>query len=133
MIKSWLHARKLKRYQEELNHYRRKITLPDYSKQPENDIKELEKLGDNIKGAYSKGKINEKEYESLKDETSIVYEKIFRQMIDSLRSNPSDKKVALEQLAQKIEDAYSNERINDKHYHLLSNDILDLKSKFDIN
>ena len=72
-IKSTRDARKL-------NYYHTKIAslYGDDGKLDENDIEPLNRLRSSILDAYSKGKINEKHYESLKNETSILYEKIFR-------------------------------------------------------
>lgn len=64
----------------------------------------------------------------MKDEISILYEKIFRNRIVSLENgNPSNKKSAQEQLTQlrnEVKQAYSEGKINDKHYELLSKDII---------
>ncbi len=50
--------------------------------------------------AYSKGKINEKHYESLRNEISTLYEEIFRKKIDSLDNDKNSpiKKSRQEQL-----------------------------------
>jgi hypothetical protein len=98
------------------------------TKLDENDIEPLNRLRSRILDAYSKGKINEKHYESLKNETSILYEKIFRNRInDSLNNNnPSNKKTTEEQLAQirnELEYAYSEGKLNEKHYTNLVNNI----------
>jgi hypothetical protein len=68
-----------------LDYYHKKIRfLYDDGKLDENDIPVLDKLRANIVDTYSKGKLNEKYYGSLKDEISILYERIFRKMIGSL-------------------------------------------------
>ena len=123
-IKSKMDARKL-------NYYHKKIAslYGDDGKLDKNDIEPLNRLRSSILDAYSKGKINEKHYESLKNETSILYEKIFRNRInDSLNNynNPSNKKTTEEQLAQirnEIEYAYSEGKLNEKHYTNLVNNI----------
>ncbi len=123
-IKSKMDARKL-------NYYHKKIAslYGDDDKLDENDIEPLNQLRSSILDAYSKGKINEKHYESLKNETSILYEKIFRNRInDSLNNNnsPSNAKTTEEQLAQirnELEYAYSEEKLNEKHYTNLVNNI----------
>ncbi len=84
--------------------------------------------------AYSKGKINEKHYESLRNEISTIYEEIFRKKIDSLDNDKNSpiKKSTQEQLAQirkEIKYAYSKGKINEKHYDLLNKDISDLEIK----
>jgi hypothetical protein len=132
-IKSKMDARKL-------NYYHKKIAslYGDVGKLDKNDIEPLNRLRSSILDAYSKGKINEKHYESLKNETSILYEKIFRNRInDSLNNNnPSNKKNTEEQLAQirnELEYAYSEGKINEKHYNLLNKKISDYENSHSIN
>ena len=81
-IKSKMDARKL-------NHYHKKVATlyEDDGKLNENDIEPLNQLRSSILDAYSKGKINEKHYESLKNETSILYEKIYRNRINNSLNN----------------------------------------------
>jgi hypothetical protein len=82
--------------------------------------------------ACSEGKINEKHYESLRNEISILYEEIFRKKIDLLDSNPSNNKATQEQLSQirnEAENAYSRGKISEKHYDLLNKAISSLESK----
>jgi YVTN family beta-propeller protein len=122
-IKSKMDARKLNYYHKEIA-----ALYGDDGKLNENDIEPLNRLRSSILDAYSKGKINEKHYESLKNETSILYEKIFRNRInDSLNNNnPSNKKTTEEQLAQirnELEYAYSEGKLNEKHYTNLVNNI----------
>ncbi len=76
-IKSKMDARKL-------NSYHKKIAslYRDDGKLNENDIKRLNLLRNSILNAYSEGKLNEKHYESLKNETSILYTKIYRNRIN---------------------------------------------------
>jgi hypothetical protein len=129
-VKSKMDARKL-------NYYHKKIAslYGDDGKLDENDIEQLNRLRSSILDTYSKGKINEKHYESLKNETSILYEKIFRNRINDLlnnnNNNPSNKKTTEEQLAQirnELEYAYSEGKINEKHYNLLNKKISDYEN-----
>jgi hypothetical protein len=95
----------------------------------EKDIESLDQLRGNIIDAYSRGNLNEKDYENLKNETSVHYEKIFRRRIDDALNNSnnySSKKIMtgeqLAQLRKEIKYAYSEGKINDKHYDLLNKD-----------
>jgi YVTN family beta-propeller protein len=126
---------KLKRDVGKLNYYHKEIaTLYGDGKLDENDFRKLDGLRDDIVVAYSEGKINDKHYDSLKNETSILYEKIFRKRIDDAmdNANPSNNKNFQEHLAQirtELKYAYSEGKINDKHYDLLNKDISDYESK----
>ena len=112
-----------------LNYYHKKIASLywDDGKLDENDIQPLNRLRNSILDVYSEGKINEKHYESWKNETSILYEKIFRNRInDSLINNNylSNNKTTEKQLAEirnEIEYTYSEGKINEKHYTNLVN------------
>lgn len=126
--KSKMDSRKLNSYHVQIN-----SLYGDDVKLDANDIEPLNTLRNNILDAYSKGKISEKHYESLRNETSIIYEKIFRNRIhDALNKNPSNNKTIEEQLAQirnELEYAYSEGKINEKHYALLNEDISKLDGK----
>lgn len=112
-----------------LNYYHKKIASLywDDGKLDENDIQPLNRLRNSILDVYSEGKINEKHYESWKNETSILYEKIFRNRInDSLINNNylSNNKTTEKQLVEirnEIEYTYSEGKINEKHYTNLVN------------
>jgi YVTN family beta-propeller protein len=123
---------KSKRDVGQLNYYHKEIaSLYGDGKLDENDTKELDKLRNNIVDAYSRGKINEKHYESLKNEISILYDKIFRKRINDLLHNAS-KETTEEQLNKiktDLEYAYSEGKINEKHYDLLSKAISNLETK----
>jgi YVTN family beta-propeller protein len=123
-----------------LNGYHKQIaSLYSDGKLDEKDIGPLDRLTSSILDAYSKGKINERHYESLRSEISILYEKIFRKRIEDIliRSSSNDPATVIdtkEQLAEIRKDvkyAYSDGKINDKHYDLLNKDILDMADKND--
>jgi YVTN family beta-propeller protein len=126
---------KSKRDVGKLNYYHKEIaSLYGDGKLDENDIEALDRLRNRVSDAYSEGKINEKHYESLRDEISTLYEEIFGKKIESLSNDKSSavKKSIQEQLAQirnKVEDAYSKGKINEKHYDLLTKAISNLDSK----
>jgi YVTN family beta-propeller protein len=84
-------------------------------------IKQLDKLKNDISNDYAKGKISDKQYENTKNEISILYEKIFRKMINSME-NLTDKEVAKKQfneIANYIELVYSEGKLSELHYNLL--------------
>ncbi len=120
-----------------LNHCHKQInSLYGDGNLDEKDIEPLDKLRNGIVDAYSKGKLNEKYYENLKNETSVLYQKIFRKRIDDAVNNSnngsSSKGITEEQLAQIRNDvkyAYSEGKINQKHYDLLNEDVLELDNK----
>jgi YVTN family beta-propeller protein len=122
-----------------LNGYHKQIaSLYRDGKLDEKDIGPLDRLTSSILDAYSKGKINERHYESLRSEISILYEKIFRKRIDDLLNTTDDNPVTkidtrdqLAKIKQDVKYAYSEGKINDKHYDLLNKDILDLDDKND--
>ncbi|HEX5978339.1 MAG TPA: hypothetical protein VFY68_13735 [Nitrososphaeraceae archaeon] len=73
----------------------------------------------------------------LCDFVSILYEKIFRKRIDDTlnNNNPAIEEPRQEQLAQiknELEYAYSEGKINDKHYDLLNRIFSNLGSEDDI-
>jgi hypothetical protein len=64
-------------------YHRRLKSLIDDNKTDERDIKNLDDIECDTTDAYSKGKINEIQYNCLKNEISIQNDKIFRKNIDS--------------------------------------------------
>jgi hypothetical protein len=69
---------------------------------------------------YAKGKIKNEYYANLKKETSILYEEIFNNRINSLDGLPENEKgKLLVQIKDDISDAYSREKISELHYNLL--------------
>ena len=66
------------------NYYHRRVkSLFDDNKLDERDINNLDDIECDATDAYSKGKINEIQYNFLKNEISIQNDKIFRKNIDS--------------------------------------------------
>jgi hypothetical protein len=123
---------KSKRDVGKLNNYHKQIaSLYWDSKLDEKDIEPLNRLSSNIADAYSKGRINEKHNESLINEILMLYEKIFRERVeDLLNTKPSSQKTRQEQLNEirsEIEYAYSEGKIIEKHYDLLSKAISKLE------
>ena len=126
---------KSKRDVRKLNYYHIEIaSLYEDGKLDEKEIEALDRLRGRVVDAYSEGKINDKHYESLRNEISTLYEKIFRKRINDSSNNNSSaiKRHTQEQLAQlrnDVEYAYSEGKINEKHYDLLNKAILKLDGK----
>lgn len=98
----------------------------------ENDTKALDHLRNRIGDAYSEGKISEVHHENLKNEISIRYDKIFRKRIGDLLVDVSKKETTEEQLKKiktDLEYTYSEGKINEKHYDLLTKAISNLDGK----
>ena len=70
-------------------------------------------------------------YESLVNNISILYQEIFKKEIDSLNSltNNEDKIKLFNNIRSDIQDAYSKDKINEKHYTLLKEKIAELEKK----
>ena len=104
----------------------------DDGKLDENDIEPLNRLRSSILDAYSEGKLNERHYESLVNNISMLYQEVFKKEIDSLNSltNNEDKIKLLSKVHSDIEDAYSKEKVTEKHYNLLKEKISELKRKY---
>jgi hypothetical protein len=118
---------KSKRNVRKLNYYHKQIApLYGDGKLDESNIKKLDHLKNKIGDAYTEGKLNGKHYETLRAETSTLYEDIFRKRIDSLNGTSSSKRPSEEQLARirnEVEYAFSKGKINEKHYDNLKNEI----------
>jgi YVTN family beta-propeller protein len=125
-IKSKMDARKL-------NYYHKKIVslYGDDGKLDENDIESLNRLRSSILDAYSKGKLNEKHYTYLVNNISMLYQEVFKKEIDSLNSltNNEDKIKLLNKVHSDIEDAYSKEKVTEKHYNLLKEKMSEFENK----
>ena len=96
-------------------------SLYNENKIDEHDMERLDKLKYDIDNDYAEGKIGDKQYENTKNEISILYEKIFRKMINSME-NLSDKEVAKKQfngIAKYIDLVYSEGKLSELHYNLL--------------
>jgi hypothetical protein len=111
-----------------LYHYHRKITsLYEDGKLDGHDIQLLDKLKNDITDAYSKGKLNEKHYESLEKEISITYEEIFEKILSGINSTDQNIKERLKEIDIYVTDAYSKGKLNEKHYNLLKQRISEYK------
>lgn len=130
-IVGWINS---KRDVGRLNYYHKQIaSLYNDGKLDKNDIKVLDNLRSHAANEYSKGKINEKNYESLGNEMSVLYDRIFTKEIDALLTSHSVLQITihkqLDEIRNEVECAYSEGKLNEKHYVLLSKAVSDLRSK----
>jgi hypothetical protein len=87
----------------------------------ENDkVRRLSTIISEIEDIHAKGKISSHYYTKLKEETSMIYQEIFKKKIDSLNSLPeNDKEKVLIELKDDISEACSKGEISELHYTLL--------------
>jgi hypothetical protein len=99
------------------------------------DESRLYDLRKSIEDAYLKGKMNQQHYTNLVNNISMLYQEVFKKEIDSLSSstNNEDKMKLLNKIHSDIEDAYSKEKITEKHYNLLKEKISDYEKSHSIN
>jgi hypothetical protein len=81
-----------------------------------NDIPRLNSLNKNIIDSYAAGKINNDQYENLKNEVSMAYEEIFKKRILNREDD-------LRRIQEDISDTYSKGKITKLHYDLLNEKI----------
>jgi YVTN family beta-propeller protein len=126
-IIGWIKA---KRQGGKLHQYYKRInSLYDNGILDENDAEPLDTLKTAIKDAYTKGKISDLQYNNLKNEISILYEKIYKNKIDSLSGkSDSSNGILLEKIKNDVTDAYAEEKISEQHYNLLNAKICDFKN-----
>jgi len=94
------------------------------------DGSNLYDLRKRIEDAYFKGKDESIALYNLVNNISMLYQEVFKKEIDSLNglTNNEDKMQLLNNLHSDIEDAYSKEKVTEKHYNLLKEKISDYKS-----
>jgi YVTN family beta-propeller protein len=135
LIPSLIGWNKSRKEIKQLDYYHQQITsLYEDGKLDEDDRERLDKLRSDIVDAYSKGKINDRHHDNLKYEVSVLYDKIFKKRINDLPNNDAEnetRKERLERIRKDLDDAYSEGRIDDKHYKLLNNDISKLDGRED--
>ena len=111
------------------NYYHQTIkSLYADRKLDEKNIKDLDDLERDITDIYLKGKINEIHYSNLKKEISIMYDKIFRKNIDSLKdsSDKTNLKEQLNKLKNYIEITQSEQKITEPQFNLLNKKISEI-------
>jgi YVTN family beta-propeller protein len=106
--------------------YRRKIGL--FKVEGKNLDEELEKTENQISDAYSKGKLDELHYSSLKNEISLLYESVYKERIESLPSENGNLQEKLKKIEKDIMDAHATDRLSELHYNLLNKRIQELKT-----
>lgn len=112
-----------------LNYFHKKIfNLYGDGKLDDDDIDPLNKLKITISDAYAKGQINSEHYSNLKHEMSVLYQEIFNKKIDSLKDfHDSEVEInKIDLIKHDLNDAFSKEKLNEKHYNLLKERILEL-------
>jgi hypothetical protein len=120
-IIGWIKA---KRQGARVDHYYKRIScLYNDGKLDENDIEPLDRLKRDITDAYAKGKIGDQHYANLKNEISMLYEKIYKKRIDSLNG-----KGDLDAVKNDITSAYAEGKINELHYNLINEKISDYEN-----
>ncbi len=84
-----------------------------------------------ITDAYSKGKINEKHFENLKNEISLSYDRVFRKRIDELGNVSSGivTKDQLNKLKNEMETSYSEQKITETQFTMLNKKFSDLENE----
>ena len=99
--------------------------LYDDRRLDEKDIGVLNRIKRDVSNAYSKGKISSEHYNNLNNEISILYQDIFKKQIDAIKSkhDNGNKIKLLNNMLSDLNDAYSKEKINEKHYTLLKESI----------
>jgi YVTN family beta-propeller protein len=110
-------------------------SLYDDKQLDKKDIESLDKIKRDISNAYSTGKIGNEHHDNLNNEISMLYQEVFKKEIDSLNSstNNEDKIKLLNKIHSDIEDAYSKEKVTEKHYNLLKEKISDYENSHSIN
>ncbi|MGB7635807.1 MAG: hypothetical protein WBL68_18965 [Nitrososphaeraceae archaeon] len=91
----------------------------------------LDEIHNEVKVAYSKGRITNDHYSNLKNEISIGYEEEFNKRIDWLKELPKEdvNHSTIDRLTGDITDAYSKGRITELHYELLNERISKITHK----
>jgi YVTN family beta-propeller protein len=124
-VKSKGDIRKLNFYHNQIN------TVYEDKKLDENDVKSLDDIQKNIINEYSRGHLNNEHYVNLKNEISILYEEIFTKRISGINNLTINqiKLKLLKEIKKDIDDAFSKEKINEKHYNLLKEKISEIENK----
>ena len=115
--------------------FKKEIDFLNHGKNKNIDESRLYDLRKSIEDAYLKGKMNQQHYTNLVNNISMLYQEVFKKEIDSLNSvtNNEDKIKLLDKLHSDIEDAYSKEKVTEKHYNLLKEKISNYEKSRPIN
>ena len=134
-IPSIVNWRKSKKQTARLNSYHKEMTsLYDTGKLDENDINRLKMINKNITNAYSEGKIHNEQYSNLKNEISVLYERIYKKSVNKLKQSSSpigdlNRMSQRDEIKEDIENAYSEGKLSELHYNLLKEKIVMMTSK----
>ena len=135
-VGSWLTPtiigwRRVKKQGSRLDYYHNELKdLYNDWKLDENDIEKLNKLRDSIADEYTRGKINKEQYDSLGDEISISYNKIFSKEIGALNNvYEKNKMKQLSEIKNDIKDTHTTGKISDEHYANLKNEVSTLSEE----
>ena len=91
----------------------------------QHDLKELNKLKLNLSHDYAEGKISDKHNENTKNEISRLYQEIYEKKFNSLNDKSDlDVRNELDTLMIEVKDAYADGKINELHFKLLKERIL---------
>jgi uncharacterized membrane protein len=93
--------------------------------------KEMNEIKNRIEDAYAKEKIDNEQYTNLKNETSVLYEEMYRKRLDSLKGSfgeDSNQEVVMERLQEDIRNAYSKGKLSELHFNLLKEKIAKMTS-----
>jgi YVTN family beta-propeller protein len=134
-IGSWLTPtviawRKTKNDSRKMNYYHQKIaSLEADGRLDENDIQLLSRIRREVIDTYSKGRINQTQYDSLMNQISILYDKIFRKRIDFIMNSDRNVSEQLNNLKDDIENSHSEQKITETQFNLLNKKILEFEPK----
>jgi hypothetical protein len=107
-------------------------SLYDDGRLDESDTEHLNLINKNIINGYSEGKINNEQYTNLKNEISVLYEKIFKKRIDEVEKSLDDdlnRTIHVDKIKEDIRNAYSEGKISELHYNLLNERITKVTPK----
>jgi len=106
--------------------YHKTITqLYDDKQLDEKDMESLDVIKRDLSNSYSVGKLRNERYNILNNEISKLYREVFRKRIDFLNSLPAneDQLKLRNNIRSDLDNAYANEKLNEKHYTLLKNSL----------
>jgi hypothetical protein len=135
-ISSWLTPaiigwRKSKKHQGKLNDYQNKLKdlyKDDKFDKSDNDI--LDRLRESIISGYIKGDLTKNQFDVLLNNVSIKYNEIFQNEINLLKNeiDNENKPKLINEIQSDLDDAYSKEKINEKHYNLLKEKVSEFEN-----
>jgi len=123
-IKESNQRRRLGQYQKAMDYLYLNDKLGKENNKKQGDLKDkIDELKDKIKTAYAKGKIDEQQYEELRKEISILYQRTYIDMLALNESFINKDLVQLDKIRDHISRAYTIGEITQQHYSDLKNRI----------